>query len=226
MGNIVLYLTGLADDLVPEPGSPKCSWWEEDITTSGHAHHCLPLTMANSLGYVVRAPGTFRVSWSGDVHAPVTVDLVDECVVDNHSAAGSFTVQPGFVPRTTEVGDYLMVRPVPNVRGPWFIAMEALIEAWWQPGEFGLVCLMTRPGSFVVRRGDPLAQMCVYRAEGGSARLDVRRGVPAETEAWRERRYRPEYRKDLDYLLGRHPDGRPEPTHRRNWKHARADLRP
>ncbi|MGW0229219.1 DUF6065 family protein [Actinopolymorpha singaporensis] len=226
MGNITLYITTLSDDLLPEPASPKRSWWGEDLATAGHAHHCLPLTMANSLGYVVRSPGAFRVTWDGDVDTHVTVDDVDDCVVDNHSAGGSFTIQPGFVPRTTDEGDFLMVRPVPNVRCPWFVAMEALIEAWWQPGEFGLVCLMTRAGSFAVRRGDPLAQMCVYRAEGGSARLDIRPGLPAETEAWRARRHRPDYRKDLDYLMGRHPDGTPEPTHRRNWKHVRAEPTP
>jgi hypothetical protein len=171
----------------------------------------------------MRSPGSFQLRWCGDWDRNPRVEVLDhsDAVVDAHSAGGTFTVQPGFIVRTTEVDDFLMVRPLPNVRGVFFSAMEALVEAWWQPGEFGLVCILHRPGTFIVRRGDPLAQMCIYRAAGGSAPLRVEEGgVPAQTEAWRERRYRPEYRKDFDYLRGRHPDGKLEPTHRTSWRSA------
>jgi hypothetical protein len=139
-------------------------------------------------------------------------------IVDAHAAGASFTVQPGFAASTTEVDAFLMLRPVANVRGVPFSAMEALIEAWWQPGEFGVVCLLHRPGTFVVQRGDVLAQMCVFTGSGGSATLETSERLPEQTEAWRERRGRYGYVKDLDYFRGRFPDGSPGPFHRTNWR--------
>ncbi len=215
----MIHLTTLDPDLVPVPAEAKRAWWRDDDRTRNHAEHCLPLLMANGLGWVVRSPGAFSVSWDGDWTAAPAVKALDPgVIVDAHSAGGSFTVQPGFVVSTSQTGDFVMIRPVPNCRGATFSAMEVLMEAWWQPGEFGLVCLLHRPGSFVVKRGEPLAQMCVYKEAAGLAQLDTRPELPPETLAWRERRYRPEYRKDLDYLHGLHPDGRAEPTHRRNWR--------
>lgn len=179
--------------------------------------------MANRLGYVVRSPGSFQVNWSGNWKRPPGIEVLDDSgvIVDAHTADGTFTVQPGFVASTGEVDDFLMIRPVPNVRGAWFSAMEALIEAWWQPGEFGIVCLLHRPGVFVVRRGDPLAQMCVYQAAVASVPLEVSEGLPEATRAWRDRRAANGFRRTGDYVRGRYPDGSSEPTHRTNWRQGR-----
>jgi hypothetical protein len=225
---ITVHLNGLPADLAPVRSAPLREWWSDDSRTNGHARHCQPLVLANSLGYEIRSPGTFHVSWSGDWEddATVTVETGEEIVVDNHSARGSFTLQPGFIPATDRPGDFILVKSVPNVRDRWFTVMEALVEAWWQPGEFGLVCLLHRPGTFTVRRGESIAQMAVYRAEGGFASLRVSDDLPAETPAWRARRSRTGYRKDLDYLHGRHPDGTVEPTHVRSWRRRPAFLEP
>jgi len=177
--------------------------------------------MANSLGYLILSPDSFRATWSGDWEEDVVVEPLGSVIVDSHSAFATFTVQPGFLVTTQEPGDFVLIKSIANMRGAWFIAMEALIEAWWQPGEFGLVCMMTRPGTFVVERGQPLAQMAVYKAEGGSFGLAVSDQLPEETPAWLERRYRPGYRKDLDYLRGFHPTGEREPTHLRRWTRPR-----
>jgi Family of unknown function (DUF6065) len=216
---ITLYLTTLDPGLIPSLGTAVRDWWKADRLTHKHAVHCQPLRMANTLGYYVRSPGSFRITWDGGDTAPVTVDhpAGARFVVDSHSAHGSFTVQPGFVARTSRPGDFLLIKSLPNQRRPWFTAMDALIEAWWQPGEFGLVCLLNRPGEFVVERGEPLAQMALYRAEAGFAPLTIAYGVPAATEQWRARRTRPEYRKDFDYQNGRHPDGTVDPSHIRSW---------
>lgn len=220
---IVVHRTTLPDDLLPAPAAARPAWWSDDPRTVGHAEHCLPLVMANRLGYVVRSPGTFQVSWDGDWNEAASVTVLDGSgiTVDTHSAGASFTVQPGFLASTTEVDAFLHLRAVANQRGAPFTAMEALIEAWWQPGEFGIVCLLNRPGTFVVHRGDPLAQICVFLAAGGSAVLEDTTSLPEGTEAWRERRYRHGYVKDLDYFRGRHPDGTDEPTHRTSWRSVR-----
>ena len=220
MVGIAIHRTTLASDLVPAPGAARPTWWAEDPRTEGHAEHCLPLLMANRLGYVVRSPGSFEVSWEGGWNDQATVTVLDDSdiTVDAHSCGASFTLQPGFLASTTEVDAFLHVRPVANQRGVPFSAMEALIEAWWQPGEFGIVCLLHRPETFVVERGDPVAQISVYLAGGGAAELEVTDTLPMETDGWRARRYRPGYVKDLDYFRGRHPDGAFERSHRTSWR--------
>jgi hypothetical protein len=180
--------------------------------------------MANSLGYLIRSPVGFQVAWNGDWRTDVIVRASAQAssAVDAHSAHAAFTLQPGFIPVTHEVGDFILIRSIPNERAAWFTVMEGLIEAWWQSAPFGLVCLLNRPGEFTVARGQAVAQMCVFRAEAGFASLDIVDGPPPETAAWRERRTRVGYVKDLDYLHGRHPGGQREPTHIRSWTHQSA----
>jgi hypothetical protein len=228
MREMVVHLGTLAPDLAPTPGEPARSWWADDPRTRAHAQHCLPLLMANRLGHVIRSPGRFQVSWSGNFRRAPRIEVLDDSgvVVDAHTGAGTFVVQPGFVVSTTQVDDFVMVRPVPNVRGAWFSAMEALIEAWWQTAEFGVVCLLQRPGLFVVERGEPLAQMCVYQAAGGEVPLRVRDGLPDATLAWRRRRAENAHRRTGDYVRGRRPDGTREPTHRTGWRPPGSGPRP
>lgn len=177
--------------------------------------------MANSLGYYILSPARFSVHWDGDVEHDAGIEVLEGAAsaqVDGHAAFGSFTVQPGFIPMTDRAGDFLYIKGVPNERGRPFQCMEALIEAWWNPAPFGLVFLLNRVGSFTIDRGEPLAQMFVYQAEGGDAPLATVEGAPEEFGAWEHRRYRPGYAKDLDYLQGRHPDGWLEPSHRTAWR--------
>jgi hypothetical protein len=100
--------------------------------------------------------------------------------------------------------------------------MDALIEAWWSPAEFGIVCLMTRPGTIVVDYGCPIAQMNVFLGEAATAQLEVLDEPHPERAAWRQRRYRVGYSRDLDYLKGLHPDGRETEAHFASWRSYRA----
>ncbi len=219
---ISLYLLpGFDRQLLPVPAARHRAWWQDNGKTRNHAQHCLPLAMANSLGYFILAPCSFTVTWDGDPQHDACVEILERVTtaeVDAHAAYGSFTVQPGFVPMTEKPGDYLFIKSIPNNRGQPFHCMEALIEAWWSPARFGLVFLLNQPCTFTVDRGEPLAQMLIFRDESGHADLQVVDNPPEEYDAWTRRRYRPEYGKDFDYWRGRHPDGRPEPTHRVSWR--------
>jgi hypothetical protein len=180
--------------------------------------------MANSLGYVILSPGTFEVSWDGQANSNANIVITDIALhsqVDGHSAHGSFTVQPGFIPRTQQQEQFIYIKGIPNRRAP-YTCMEALIEAWWNPARFGLVFLVNQAGSFVVRAGEPIAQMFVYEWHAGAAEFVVVQGYPSEHQQWEKRRYRPEYRRDLDYLRGRYPDGSCEAIHVTSWQQLRS----
>jgi hypothetical protein len=209
--------------LAPVPATKLRDWWEDNPRTTNHAKHCLPLQMANSLGWYILSPGTFIVTWDGDVHSPAQIQHIEKSThyeVDAHAAYGSFTVQPKFIPVTEKEGDFVFIKGIPNERCCPYSCMEAVIEAWWSVGRFGLVFLLNQPGEFMVTKGHPIAQMFVL--SGGSAvpDMEIKSGYPAGYEDWHERRYRKEYHKDLDYFAGKTPGGEKMETHITNWEQA------
>ncbi len=87
--------------------------------------------------------------------------------------------------------------------------MEAMIESWWTPANFGIVCLPRCPGLIRIKRGQPIAQVLFVHASGLRAELQVSpvsaRNLPHRKE-WAKKRAR--YRgHELDYFRGRQPDG-------------------
>ncbi len=193
-------------------------WWQDNSKTRNHINHCLPLAMANSAGFYILSPATFVVEWDGDTQADAVVKVIEKmpcCEVDNHAAFGSFTIQPGFVPKTRQTGDFILIKGIPNERCTPYQCMEAMIEAWWSPAKFGLVFLLNQAGRFLVNIGDPIAQMLVYKASGYE--IEASTNKPEMHLKWEERRSRNGYTKDFDYLHGRYPDGSTEPSHLTSW---------
>lgn len=221
---IKLHLAlGFDKTLLPVPAVRTKDWWDDNVKTKNHAAHCLPLGMANSLGYYILSPGTFIVKWDGDTQKDLEIQHVEKSShyeVDAHAAFGSFTVQAKFIPVTERPGEFIMIKSLANERAPAFTCMEAMIEAWWNVGNFGLVFLLTRPGEFLIRKGEPIAQMCLYYGQAGSATYDTIDDYPVEHYEWQKRRSRPDYKKDLDYLKGRKYNGEEMPTHLVHWKNA------
>ncbi len=209
--------------LAPIPATKLRDWWEDNDKTLNHAKHCLPLQMANSLGYYILSPGTFLVKWDGDIHAPATIEPIEKSShyeVDNHAAFGSFTVQTKFIPVTDDPGDFVLIRGVANERSCPYTCMEAAIEAWWSPGHFGLVFLLSQAGEFLIPKGKPIAQFHLFHGVAGAATTELAEGTPPGRAEWLARRSRPDYRKDLDYFKGVTSSGIDVPSHITNWSQA------
>ncbi len=209
--------------LLPVPATRHKDWWEHRKDTQDHARHCLPLTMANSLGYYILSPGTFMVSWDGDREKKATVQPIERSShyeVDNHAAFASFTVQAKFIPVTDDPGEFVYVKGIPNELGLPYVCMEACIEAWWNVGNFGIVYLLNQPGQFIIYMGQPIAQIFLYRGIAGAAEMEVTSGLPTGNAEWLHKRNRPGYRKDYDYMKGLKASGEKIPTHITNWKDA------
>lgn len=219
---IQLHLApGYDRKLAPIKADKLRDWWEDNNKTQNHAKHCLPLQMANSLGYYILSPGTFIVKWNGDVHTPAKIEHIEKSShyeVDNHATFGGFTVQAKFIPVTEDPGDFVMIKGIANERSMPYCCMEAVIEAWWNPGTFGLVFLLNQPGEFLIPIGKPIAQMFIYK--GLDHTLNLIDGYPNKYEEWYKKRNRPDYTKDLDYFRGLTPDGTDVPSHITNWSQA------
>lgn len=209
--------------LAPIPATKHRHWWDDNHKTKDHAKHCLPLSMANSLGYYILSPGTFLVKWNGNIHEDAEIEHIDKSshyIVDNHAAYGSFTVQPQFIPVTEDPGDFVYIKGVANERSLPYSCMEAAIEAWWSVGNFGLVFLCNQPGEFIVYKGQPIAQMFLLSAGHAATDMDFVDGFPAEHYEWQKKRSRPDYRKDLDYFVGKTHQGAKVDSHITSWSQA------
>lgn len=217
-----LYLEeGYDTTLAPIRATRYRDWWEDNIATKNHARHCLPLAMANSLGYYILSPGTFIVKWDGDVHKRAVIEHIEKSshyVVDDHAAFGSFTVQPKFIPRTEKSGEFVYIKAIPNERCIPYTCMEAVIEAWWNPSNFGLVYILNQPGEFLIQKGQPIAQMFVINNVSEYNDIEYISGYPEEYKQWAQKRHDKTYTKHLDYLKGLQPDGSKIPDHVTNWR--------
>lgn len=214
---------GYDKSLAPVPAVKLRDWWDDNRKTQNHAKHCLPLQMANHLGYYILSPGTFLVKWDGNIHAPAQITHIEKSShyeVDNHAAFGSFVVQAKFIPVTEDPGDFVIIKGIANERNCPYNCMEAAIEAWWSKGNFGLVFMLNQPGEFMIPMGKPLAQMFVLDGATAGARLECVDGHPPGHAEWLEKRSRKDYRKDLDYFAGKMPDGTKVPTHITSWEMA------
>lgn len=206
--------------LAPIKADRYRDWWEDNNATRDHARHCLPLSMANSLGYYILSPGTFIVEWDGDYFKRAKIQHIEKSShyeIDNHAAFGSFVVQTSFIPVTDDPGDFIFIKGIPNERGKPYTCMEAIIEAWWSVGIFGLVFLLNQPGKFMIQKGTPIAQMFLYHGKAGAAAVETVDGYPKGYRAWAERRGRKGYTKDLDYMKGLRATGEKIDTHLTNW---------
>lgn len=207
---IEIYLLEKYDKtLLPKKPNIYLDWWEKDQKTRQHARFCMPLLMANGLGYDILSPATFEVEWDGDESKDAKVNVLDKSshsIVDNHSAYGSFTVQAQFIPKTEE-GYFLYIKGIPNIRRP-FSVMEGMIETWWNPAHFGLVCLCNHAGKFTIAKGEPLARMILINQDTIKVNLEIKDNqfdVPKRKE-WLEKRCKQD-KKVLDYFKGLYPDG-------------------
>lgn len=210
--------------LAPIKASKLRDWWEDNQATRDHAKHCLPLSMANSLGYYILSPGTFIVEWNGDTHVRAKVTIIDKsshCEIDNHAAFGSFTIQSKFIPVTDDPGDFVYIKGIPNERGKPYSCMEACIEAWWNVGNFGLVFILNQSGEFLIEKGTPIAHMFLYHGIAGSVESEIVEGYPPGHAEWLEKRSRDGYQKDFDYIRGLKSTGENVDSHITAWKDAR-----
>ncbi|CAN5621309.1 hypothetical protein BH10CYA1_BH10CYA1_42410 [soil metagenome] len=220
--SIVLFLPPDFDKrLLPVKARALRHWWETDDKTRMHARFCLPLTMASGLGFYILSPATFTVEWDGDPTHDTEVTIIDgasHAVIDNHSSFGSFTVQARFIGRTKSIGDFIYIKGVANQYRQPFNVMEAMIESWWTPSEFGIVCLVNQAGKFTIKKGEPLAQMFVVNTAQAQYSLATADGYPPLWDEWTERRKPEIYNgRNMDYLRGVLPDQTPVCPHLKNW---------
>jgi len=152
-----------------EPASTRRLWM--DKTVAGFAYHCLPLTMANSMGWVIRCPVTFWAEWNGETthHNSMRLGFQETAhdwphAIHSHFGLGIITFQLPWLFRTDEKGVGLIARGLPNYFKPNCHALEGYTETWWNPFTFTMNWKIIAPHTPVLfERGDPICFIQPYR---------------------------------------------------------------
>lgn len=141
------------------PAMRERVWMDE--TPDKFAYRCLPLQIANTLGYWLLNPDTFVISWNGGMHQK---DLMihspsGPCEYCTSSfGSGIITMHPGYIFRTEKEWDTLVTGP----QNYWYkgmIPLSGVVETAWLPFTFTMNWKMTEPGTYIIPKNVPLCQI-------------------------------------------------------------------
>jgi len=148
------------------PASPKREWM--DAVPHGNAYRCLPLTMANHMGWVITCPTGFDVIWSGrwGSRGSLLFEFEDESYahqISGHFGSGIVTFNVPWMFQTDVEGVGLWVTGAPNFYKTNIHPLTGFVETWWLPFTFTMnwkIDEPLRPVSF--RKGDPICYLTPY----------------------------------------------------------------
>lgn len=129
-----------------------------DATDERFAYRCLPLSIANAHGWVIRCSSDFEAEWNGgNERQDVQVFPSSEGGAEARGHFGSGILM--FAPRAmfrTEPGYNLWVTGPPNSFKDGIQALSAVVETDWMPYSFTMNWKFTRPNHRIrFEKGEP-----------------------------------------------------------------------
>lgn len=142
----------------PTPGNPTRAWMDQ--TGDKFAYRCLPLRVANTHGWEIRADVAFEARWDGadDVGAVQVRAKGDSFVTAaSHFGHGVLTMQFHWLFRTAPENVALWVTGPPNWPKDAIAPLSGLVETAWAPFTFTMNWKFTRAGKWVrFEEGEPV----------------------------------------------------------------------
>ena len=232
---MIAYRVGDASGWAIEPAGLRRDWM--DATIVKVAYRCLPLSIANQSGWVIRSPHSFRATWIGGDEGHCTRlepfggdDPRFSMHIRTNFGTGIVSFALPWVFRTPP-GYGLIVRGPVNMVRRNAAPLEGLVETDWAPYTFTMNWKIVQPHIRVeFRREEPICMITPYplelleqfRPRVTDLREDA--ALEAEFKAWHaERRTHGEASKALPYeakefklryLRGEHMDGASHQGHR------------
>lgn len=143
-------------DIDIQPSSNRRDWM--DATDERFAYRCLPLSMANAHGWVIRCGGGFEAEWNGgDAPNDVQVWLTGDgpMKAEGHFGYGILTFSPQAMFRTDPNYNLWITGP-PNSFKDGIQPLSAVIESDWMPYSFSMNWKITRPHQRIrFEKGEP-----------------------------------------------------------------------
>lgn len=139
-------------------GNTKRDWFNHNF------YYCLPLTIGNQYGFIIKSSKSFTASWEGG-ESPALIKLLhDETdnlfhsgqVIDSHFGNGIITFQNRFSIKTPPNINVMTIQP-PNFFIPGTVAMTGVIETDQLRRDFTFNLKITIPNyTITVKKGDPV----------------------------------------------------------------------
>jgi hypothetical protein len=171
---IIAYKTaddGVCDQFRIVPASRERDWM--NATPNRFAYRCLPLVIANQMGWTIGCPVSFEAIWDGrmspdgirvrlDEGAPAGTQWKEYIV--GHFGSGILTFVIPFLFRTA--ADHgLYVRGPTNTVKRGAVALDAYVETQWHDLTFTMNWKLTDPGLCVrFEQGEPMCMIAPYDA--------------------------------------------------------------
>lgn len=140
----------------PLRGNPKREWF------TSHFYYCLPLTIGNQYGFVIRSTRDFMMTWNGGPLLEDTTitflndDNVGKQSIESHFGEGIITVQNCFALKTPPGINLMTIQP-PNMYIPGCFALTGVIETDQIRRDFTFNFKITIPNiQILIKKGDPL----------------------------------------------------------------------
>jgi len=134
------------------PASHRRAWM--DATPDGFANRCVPLSVANALGWELLCPLTIAVRWTGGAALrDINIGFPEGGTpplnfVESHFGSGIVTFNPLLVFRTPPGYD-LWVGGTPNEAKDGIAPLTAVVETDWMPFTFSINWRLTRKNQWV-----------------------------------------------------------------------------
>lgn len=138
-------------------------WMEK--TVDRFAYRCLPLAVANQIGWDVLCPVTFTARWNGkDNLKAIQIKFRDgnSPAVSSHFGSGVLTFTLGYLFRTSKSHN-LWIKGPTNSPKDGISPLEGLIETDWAPFSFTMNWQFTRARHKVTfEEGEPICRLLPY----------------------------------------------------------------
>lgn len=138
----------------PLKGNPKRDWFNP------HFYYCLPLTIGNQYGFIIKSLIDFDVIWDGTENNP-NISFIDNSnsnkqIIQTGFGSGIVTIQNRFALKTSPGINLMTIQP-PNMFIPGCVSMMGVIETDNIRRDFTFNLKVTVPNLKIsVRKGDPL----------------------------------------------------------------------
>ena len=139
------------------PAASERAWMDE--TPERFAYRCLPLTIANGMGWELLLPFAISAEWNGGaelsdiaVSAPAGEDVHQFAA--SHFGSGILTFQTHYLFRT-EPAIALWVRGSPNRPKDGIAPLDGIVETDWLTFTFTMNWMFTRPGRVDFAKDEP-----------------------------------------------------------------------
>jgi hypothetical protein len=129
-----------------------------DATDRRFAYRCLPLSIANSMGWEILTPFRVVAEWNGRTGLSDIAIAADEQETDqlasSHFGHGILTFHTGYLFRT-DPGVAIWARGAPNWPKDGIAPLDGVIETDWLNFTFTMNWQFTRPGRIVFEKDEP-----------------------------------------------------------------------